>query len=439
MYNAYFLLHFSSKPQKIIMIKVGTIPQYDDPILLFSIASFDMMSGIRVLDTYNYSSSCKAISNDTLNMTFRMVISNVHRQDEECFFNNNFLVKKIDLKELDLLIFNSIFLIKKTKDVYYSVELVLKRCDDFLKMPLVDTFSEVMKELATATRNLLIRNEGLNSLKSFVDKKVNDLNVCLNSGIWELPKLNFIVVDQPFFSTCLTSHFQTQMRTIIELNTNEGNKTSDLKNFLCHFLLDYQLRLSSFNILQVPNPYLYLQIVEKQTAPIEEILIEFPKPCTWIRLQEKQVFQSPNTEIYLNIHSDFLNSSLMNDIDDPEIKRKLSKIKQQFKITTVNNPTKITNNIISTINDNSKAKDFICEQKLNSLVKMSLILISLTNSLLKKTGTYPIPIETTPGFFKMLKINNKHDALLIINIAQNSDPMILKKLGINKKNQLQFK
>ena len=78
----------------------------------------------------------------------------------------------------------------------------------------------------------------------------------------------------------------------------------------------------------------------------------------------------------------------MNDIDDPEIKRKLSKIKQQFKITTVNNPTKITNNIISTINDNSKAKDFICEQKLNSLVKMSLIYFNLSVKELLNSATY---------------------------------------------------
>ncbi|KAH0791797.1 hypothetical protein GPJ56_004291 [Histomonas meleagridis] len=398
-----------------------------------AIASFDMRSGIKILEQWNLQHVDDFTEN--LNFSFRMVLGNVHRQGEEWLLN--FLQQNIVIHQLDWFISNSTFIIKRPKDVYYAIQIILKQNEEFQSVPVTNILHSFLQYLTIAAKNLINKNDSLSKLKPLIDKKVDEFKIILKSGFTNLPNFNIIPVENVFFSTCLTSHLQTHMNTIIE--TTSIQECENLLNFLSHFTLPYQKRFSSLSLSPTPTPGLFLQCVQRQTIPIEDILIEFPTPCTWIRFPERQIIQTPSLDAHRNIHLEYLNVTSMNDFDDPEVKKRSSKLKQQLKLSNVNGYVHWANNVVSLVIKNDRAKHFICDQYLSSLIKTALMVTAMADSYIRKQCTLPVQLDCVASIMRMMKVSFKDDALLIVNVAQIYDPEIQKKLGLSKKVSLQLK
>jgi len=108
-------------------------------------------------------------------------------------------------------------------------------------------------------------------------------------SVFSLPSDLSSSSEQNFYATALSSHLQTQMTTIIEIEKN--NDYLPLFAFLSKFLLPQQLALSSAEPHPLPVPGLFLQVTTTRPTVPFDTLMQFKRPWTWIHFTSAKLFK----------------------------------------------------------------------------------------------------------------------------------------------------
>ena len=190
--------------------------------------------------------------------------------------------------------------------------------------------------------------------------------------------------DKEFLSAVLKSHLNSQMTTIIEAETLE--EALPIYSMLSHFLFPFQMSLSSFTLMREPSPDLYLQCVDKSLnykIPLMKML-KFDKPWAWIRVSEKQVFESPDIVDQKKFFRAFKARELCDDEKDKKLK--LKKFLEMYRITQVLG-SNWSREIIRDIFDcNKLLRCIACEKWMSKLYHKGLLMIEIYNSSLSSSS-----------------------------------------------------
>ena len=393
-----------------------------------ALGSFDLLSGVKVINTWIYTENFDICLEDI----FRMNLSNIHRQSEESV--NSFVPSIFDIKHLNLLVISSIFMIeKKPHNVYYSLILLLDSSS--IKFTLSPNFYKTLQNhcvyLASLAKNILKNNENIQKLQPFLDQTKENCNIFLNSCIqpnFEL-YLDVSPVDSQFLAIALSSHLQTQMTTVIEANSKE--EAYFLMSFLYCFTLPFQREHSSFEMNDTIIHGLYLQCVKPQDSYIDDLILTFRTPTTYIKLPERSIFITPNIEKQKQIYENWRETLTL---DSQTAKKKIADIRKEFKISLkkVNYPAPwslVTLSLITQVQQ--EYQESVCELQFSSFIKMALNSIAIVKSMVEDT-TKTLSYDEFQNICKELKITGAEDLNLLFSVAQIFDKSFHVKIATNK-------
>lgn len=328
----------------------------------------------------------------------------------------------MELPTYECFVVFSQFGIKKPKLVPYSVAVFYRKSVVKHSPHILDILLEHVQEIAVGVKILVLKSKELGRLEPILTRSADHIERIIQCKGITCEEIE-LTQDQ-FYASAVTSHWQTQMTTVIEATSVDDAKK--LLRILSCFTLPYQLALSSDVFEAVPTPGLYLQIVERQTTPIEEHLAKCNGPCTWIRLPERQIYQTPPVDIQKRIHEEYLFTSLTSYLDEEvDVKRKVNKLKQQTKANFNSTSPFVSAGLATACN--ARVPRAICNQMLNSMVRNAVTFIALVNDFLRTNGIHLVKSERALEFLKTLGMKGKHDTPTILAIAGIFDPLIYKK------------
>ena len=204
--------------------------------------------------------------------------------------------------------------------------------------------------------------------------------ICQNNSKIELN-------DLQFYSIVLSSHFETQMTTVIEFDKNNEEEKIKLNNliiFLSYFTLPYCLNLSNLNILDYPISGFFIQIIKPQKSiPLEQLGL-FSRTWTYINLKKKQIFQSYDFENHKKTKN-----YLKHYIYQPktsnllkEISKKKKEILSLYKICQINQSLSWSLELLNLIKQQKlEKKKIFCKNCFNNLINDSICLIKISESI----------------------------------------------------------
>lgn len=98
----------------------------DNPTLSISIASFDLLNGVKVVSEWIFSKENMEKYKYTHEDIFKLTLANVHRQREDSFLNDKSFTSITEVQEFGIFVLANIFFIqKKPYNVYYGVCIIL--------------------------------------------------------------------------------------------------------------------------------------------------------------------------------------------------------------------------------------------------------------------------------------------------------------------------
>ena len=394
------------------------IPFSDDhPFYAVTIGTYTIRNGIKTKIIWTFNRPLPNI--EELN---KIPLGTVHRQADSVF--KEYPSSRIDLDSLNLSMFCTTFLyLNKTDHSYYCLCLYLN--SSISKTPQFNDL--IFNRLQAVSHTILftIKNEGqLNSLTNKIRSLTYDCMNIIEAGIHKslfirLPPSN----DHSFFSLALTSHIETMMTTIIEIS--EGIDHMPLFDFLAQFLLPYQAQLSQNDISNQPIPGLYLQVVQQHASFPLEIMMQFERPWTWIRMSKKQVFQSPDYTSQGIAYKDYRTNILLSpDIvnDNEEVRLRFTLLKKNYIIT---NPeiSEWSSKIVKKLDSISpELRVLFIQQKLNELIRRSITLNNMMDHLLSSSNVNFLQGDQLTALGKALNIKGKDEMKIAVAIASIFDP-----------------
>lgn len=383
-------------------------------VIAIGVCSYDSRSGITVPEKWIFSEN----NPDFIHEMFRMNVINALRQDQSSPLDD-FVSSTIEIPTYSCLAAFSRFGIKNKSIIQpFSVGIFVDTTQ-FRKTPqIMDMLMAYARNLASGAKSLVTKSKPLSKLGDVVRRFAEEINRILSAHIEkEYPapdKWN----DQ--FTRYVTSHLQTQMTTVIEAPSIE--EANEIFALLLQFMLPYQRDLSSDQIFQTAVPHLFLQIVSPQSS-IDEQILGMQRPCTWIRVAEKQVCQLPQSEKQSQEYGDLFMAMLLDE--DTEWKKKLSKLKGQIKTNFTGACT-----ILASQGDvirHARTPQLVYGQLLSSIVRQALTFIALIDDFLRLNEKPEVQREMVSEVKKYLKLSKKDDELVVLAIAQLFDPRILAK------------
>ena len=386
-----------------------------NPLISVALGSFDLLSGVKVIESWMYKDSL-GVSLDDI---FKMVLSNVHRQSEESF--SSFLSSTFEVQSMNLIISSSIFMIKKKPyNIYYSLVLVFDIIETCKTNNSISMFISHSSFLAAIAKNLITQNDDIKKMEPMINETRKKCLFYSISRISELPALDVSPSDSLFLSIVLSSHLQTQMTTVIEAETKE--EASFISSFLAHFLLPCQLEHSSLELRDTIVDGLFLQCVKPQEMYIDELMLTFRNPTTYVKLPERVVFITPSAEKQKLINEDWRDSLTL---DKQSMKRKIGAIRGQHKIylKKVSAPcpwSMVTLSLITQVPPENQKK--ICELQFTSIFKMALAAAAYLDNASIESSI--LSNEECSDICKELKITGADDLNMILSIAHIFDSSI---------------
>ena len=397
----------------------------NNPLIGIGIASFDIMSGIHIIEKWIFQE--EDITNQ-LESLFRMTLSTVHRQEEEFF--TDILFSTIEISTNNWFVETGIFYLNsKPKNIFISICLIFKSNNLVKSIRFHECSIYYIKLLTNIFKVIYFKNEINKKLKNLIENIYEDFNILSNCIPSASPTFEIDQNESQFFTNILQSHFKTQMNTIIESsNLTEAQR---IFNFLAQFTLPNLFEFSSNELKKYPNYFLHVQCIEKQNIPIEDILISFPGPCTFIKVLEKQVFMTPPKKTHIlarNEFNDLIATSY--DIEDIDQKKKFLKSKTiPFKLRQVNNACStikdFVKNFISTI---PLYRLNLSEQWVSSLIRKSLNLITIINDNLEISNSTILTSDQFQEIIKLFSLKDIDEIDILISFSCLIDENILKVL-----------
>ena len=393
----------------------------ENPILGIGVGTYDSLSGIVILGQW----ILKELEEVTIKGMFKMNLMSAHRQDQGLLLED-YVTSTIEIPSYKCLaVFTQFGMKGKGMLKPYSVGVFVDANSIRRSALIMDILACYSRTLAVGAKFLVLRSKPLAKMQHLVEKCIDEIPKVLNAKVeGDYGKTVHTWNDQ-FLASVLTSHWQTQMSTIIE-SSNEA-EAKRLLDFLMLFTLPYQQELSSDKTQQSPVPFLFVQMTERQMAtPVEEHLLNMQKPCTWVRLPERQIYQF---ETFERQKYDEYISLFLDEDNDP--KKRLSKLKVQVKSFS-SSSTVVTKGL--TLVSSSKMPLLVCQQMLTSLVRTAITFIALVDEHLRNAkssdNTKLTPKNTqerTIEIAKILKFDGKEDIKILQSAAELFDPLIYRK------------
>ena len=393
-----------------------------------ALASFDLLSGVKVINSWIYAENF----NISLDDIFRMNLSNIHRQSEE--YVNSFVTSIFDIQHLNTIVVSSIFMIeKKPHNVYYSLIILLDSSS--IKFSLSPSFYTTLQNhcifLASIAKNILQANENIQKLQPFLDQTKDNCNIYLISSIPPNIDISLDVspVDSQFLAIALSSHLQTQMTTVVEANSKED--AYFIMSFLYCFTLPFQREHSSFEMHDTIIHGLYLQCVKPQDSYIDDLILSFRTPTTYIKLPERSIFITPNIDKQKQIYENWRETLTL---DSQTAKKRIAEVRKEFNLSLkkINYPTPwslVTLSLVTQVQ--REYQESVCDLQFSSFVKMSLNSIAIVKSMVEDT-TKTLTFDEFQNICKELKITGSEDLNLLFSVAQIFDKSFHVKIATNK-------
>ena len=314
---------------------------------------------------------------------------------------------------------------------FYGLSFFIKKSD---VIPCSEIYDLLRHECAIATVQVSeFIQEGkdfLTNVTSIVKNTAKAMTHIMHAHISSLPPLSIINPNEiNFYSAVLSSHLQTQMTTIIEAENQQ--QASQVFNFLAHFLLPYQLSLSSPNIHRDPIRGLYLQCVEKKQTLPYELLFTFNRPWTWVRVKDKMVFQSPSITTQSSIAKEYIQSIKM-DVTCTEADKqvKMNKFKKIYKTEVTTHPQEKWSSSFLTkyIKQNPSIQPFLCEMFIRNQLEKGMLLIELIDHYLNSLDRYFLRKSEVAEITQSLGITDKDELKAITAVAQFFDQRTFRRM-----------
>jgi hypothetical protein len=247
------------------------------------IASFDMLCGIKLMQSWLFSDT---VSDPRLLDVFKITLGPVHRQDKQSLTDG--LTSTLELESFNWLIVSSLFFIPAKKaSTYYSVSLIFDKASVPLDSHCISSLYSYAKLLSKGAKLFLQNGTPLSALNPTISLLTTDL-----SSLKLLPQIQpqdfeLLPAKAILYEKILTSHLQTQMRTVIE--SSGTAESQNIANFLTNFLLPYQRNWSSTEVLAKPVSHLFLQCIRPiESGDVVDLMMEFDGPVTWISVPDAQ-------------------------------------------------------------------------------------------------------------------------------------------------------
>ena len=391
-------------------------------IYIITLYNFETMNLIKILFDYL---DLKLINLKKLEDYLKLVFVNNFVE-----INNNFKNSINHIIGDQISIISSNFAIMKNSKIFnYSISFFFE-CNDIPKFSKINEL--LLSECNIAASHIkssLIKNNSLSNLNNLITIISITMISLLNSGITN--PLNFEIPSNEihFYSTCLSSHLQTQMTTIIETDSLE--KSKNLIQFLTNFLLPFQLSLSSLLLYDFPIKGLFLQVVKTQDQLPLDSLKQFDRPWTWIRFSQKTVFTSNNFTHQISIFKEYKEKILMNpDLPQEEINNLNIKFNKMYRQDIIkHNPSKWSTDFLSELNSSSQEfKFFYCEKLLRENLEKSLLLIELIDHKLNEEHISFLISQQVQEIYNKLGIHNDDEIKVIVSFAQFFERRTFKRL-----------
>ena len=408
------------------------------PIYCASFASFDPINGVTVIYT---DVDGKAFDGQTLENYFRFTFGNVstfpilnidgEQSDERFLFasNNQSNIKtaSFEINSENLLIITANAPSQTGIKQYYGLSFFIKKSDVLISSEITELLCTECS-IAVAQIRSVIKSENLWS--GIVLNASNTMKKIIKSHISSLPQIrNFLANDVMFLSSILSSHMQTQMTTIIEANNDE--EAAPLFSFLAHFLLPYQLNLSSPTLLDDPVRGLYLQCVKKHNTLPVDILFTFDRPWTWIRVTDRIVFQSPSISTQASISKEYRATVQMEyGMSETEIANRVAKFRKIYKTDLTKHSAEnwTTEFLEKFCRANHLVQPFLCQGFMRSKLEKGILMIELIDHYLNSLDRYFLRKSEAAEITQSLDIKDKDELMAITSIAQLYDQRTFRRM-----------
>ncbi|EAX95796.1 hypothetical protein TVAG_354080 [Trichomonas vaginalis G3] len=283
---------------------------------------------------------------------------------------------------------------------------------------------------AAQAKAIIQKGDPIDYINPIVARSVHHIKALLESHIEKTPPMPQILqTDIPFYSAALSSHFQTQMTTIIEASSIEIAKP--IFDFLSHFLLPYQFALSSPIMHNEPIRGLYLQCVRKCNELPKNLLFQFDRSWTWVRADSHIVFQSPNIYRQQQISREYMMSiTFDSSASKEEIEARLTKFKKVYKTDLATHEAERWSSVFirKLPNASPVEQEFLCNTMVRNLLEKGMLLIELVDHYLNETGLNFLRAEQTTEITGCLGITDKDELGAITAVAQLYDQRTFKRM-----------
>lgn len=283
---------------------------------------------------------------------------------------------------------------------------------------------------AAQVKSVLEKKDPIDYINPIVSTSTYHIRALLKSHIEKVPPMPQILpVDIPFFSAMLSSHFQTQMTTIIEASSEEV--ALPLFNFLAHFLLPYQFALSSPYLHKEPVRGLYLQCVKKCSELPKNLLFQFERSWTWVRADSQIVFQSPDIQRQQQVSKEYMTSIIFDsNASKEDVENRLTKFKKVYKTDlATHDAERWTSIFIRKLPGASPVEqEFMCNMMVRNLIEKGMLLIELVDHYLNQSGLNFLRNEQTTEITASLGITDKDELGAITAVAQLYDQRTFKRM-----------
>ncbi|EAY17621.1 hypothetical protein TVAG_235020 [Trichomonas vaginalis G3] len=370
-----------------------------EPTLLCGISSLDLLSGVQILEKWQFGD---LMISEPLEDIFKLSLSNLYRQDPKYFTDAVTIIAEINC--LNIATISSVFYLqRKNLATYISLTYIfrlssIRKCD--LQHPSLIKFCKIFSQ---QIKDAITQNEPLKKLEPAILQSKSDLNIFFTSGV----QLNtFVQIDYSsvsFYALCLTSHLQTGMTSVIEVDPYEPYL--DLANFLLFFTFPFQRNYASFEVHDRYIPGLSIQIISRQQKPDDEFFNSFKRPITYIRLREKKVFSIGNIHYEKITQTSSRNRKIIKQLQVPA----------PWPLATVV--------ILLEMPENQRVKG--CQLQLESLTNISLNFLSVLSEKIPNNDAMTQAIIN--DICHEIKISGKDDFQIIFSVASMFDPSIISK------------
>jgi hypothetical protein len=356
-----------------------------DPLLLAAgIASFDMLSGIRVIQSWLFSDTV-----DPFNLTdlFKIVLSNVHRQSEQSYAE--FSISTVEMPTLNWFLVNSIFIIPNAKrqPVYYSAGLIF----NLTTIPTAPEFNDILSSwsriFTIVSKGLLLNSRPLKGLGDLINLISLDISTVSRVSISALPSFEISPNDAILYSRLLTAHFQTQMTIVIESANNMPEHSQQIACFLAHFSLPHQRRFSSLELLPKVSPHLFIQCVQPQgQGAYQDLMLLFDRPITWVQLPDRRdgpvkIYKSDVTfEEHRALQEEFIRTKFVHREtgDEGGLNKRLRDLRESLRIQDLIVPAPWCIVRVALLLETPENSRFLfCAEQLAGIVRTAVSLVAI--------------------------------------------------------------